>query len=302
LNLAWYDLLAPVGEGGRKWNWGEAEEFIRRQFRSYSDRLADFADLTFREKWIDAGPRVGKEGGAYCSGIRPGESRIMMNFDHAFDSVSTLAHELGHAYHGLNLKDRKALQRGTPATLAETASIFCETIAFEAALEDAGPAERLALLDSVLQRDLLVVVDIHSRFLLEKGVFERRAQRDLTVPELNELMEDAQRQTYGPDLTPLHPLMWAVKGHYYGPTFYNYPYTFGLLFGLGIYSNYQRDPETFKSEYDDFLASTGLADAATLALRFGADVTGIEFWRASLDIVRDHITEFEAIVQETDHK
>src|SRR5439155_3842456 len=142
-------------------------------FRTYSDKLSEFADRSFRERWIDAGPRVGKEGGAYCSGICAGESRIMMNFDHAFDSVSTLAHELGHGYHNLNLKDRKPLQRGTPSTLAETASIFCETIAFEAAMKGAPPAEKLALLDSTLQRDLLVVVDIHSRFLFEKAVFER---------------------------------------------------------------------------------------------------------------------------------
>jgi pepF/M3 family oligoendopeptidase len=294
-NLAWYDLTAPVGEGGRKWTWGEAEEFIRRNFRSYSDRLADFADRTFRELWIDAEPRVGKEGGAYCSGIRPGESRIMMNYDFAFEDVSTLAHELGHAYHNLNLKDRTALQRGTPATLAETASIFCETIAFEAAMKDASRAEKLALLDSALQRDLLVVVDIHSRFLFEKAVFERRSERDLTVPELKEIMLDAQRQTYGPNVDPLHPYMWAAKGHYYGPTFYNYPYTFGLLFGLGIYARYVEDPERFKAQYDEFLSSTGLADAATLARRFDADVTRIDFWRASLDVVRSRVDEFGAL-------
>ena len=290
--MAWYDLISPLGEGGRKWSWPEAEGFIRRNFRSYSDRLADFADRAFRERWIDAGPRVGKEGGAYCSAVRPGESRIMMNFDHAFDSVSTLAHELGHGYHNLNLKDRRPLQRGTPSTLAETASIFCETIAFEAAAEGASPAEKLALLDSSLQRDLLVVVDIHSRFLFEKAVFERRADRDLTVPELNELTLEAQRRTYGTAIEPLHPYMWAVKGHYYGPTFYNYPYTFGLLFGLGIYAQYQKDPDQFRARYDEFLSSTGLADARTLGNRFGVDVTRIEFWRSSLDIVRAHITEF----------
>ena len=293
--LAWYDITAPAAQGGKRWNWSEAEDFVRANFRTYSDRLADFAESAFRERWIDAGPRVGKEGGAYCTGLRPGESRIMMNFDFSFDDVSTLAHELGHAYHNLNLKDRTALQRGTPSTLAETASIFCETIAFEAAAANAASAEKLALLDSVIQRDLLVVVDIHSRFLFEKGVFERRANRDLTVPELNELMLESQRQTYGPDIDPLHPTMWAVKGHYYGPTFYNYPYTFGLLFGLGIYASYQNDRERFKAQYDEFLSSTGLADAIVLGKRFNTDVTNIDFWRASLDIVRARIREFETI-------
>ncbi|HLJ54667.1 MAG TPA: M3 family metallopeptidase, partial [Chthonomonadaceae bacterium] len=248
---------------------------------------------TFREHWTDAGPRVGKQGGAYCTGLRPGVSRIFMNFDGSFNSVSTLAHELGHAYHNLNMKDRTVLQRGTPSTLAETASIFCETLAFEAAIAQEGPEKRIALLDTVLERNLAVVVDIHSRFLLEQAVFAKRAERDLTVPELNALMTDAQRQTYGADLEPLHEYMWAVKGHYYGPTFYNYPYTFGLLFGLGLYVQYRREPEAFKRRYDDLLSSTGMADAVALCARFGADITTPDFWRASLDVIRGQIAEFE---------
>lgn len=294
--LAWYDLLAPLGATQREWAWPDAERFVRDNFGRYSDRLRQFAHLAFSERWVDAAPRVGKEDGAYCTGLRPGESRVMMNFDGSFNSVSTLAHELGHAYHHLNMKDRLPLQRGTPSTMAETASIFCETLAFDAALAHADDSERLALLDTSLQRDIGVVVDIHSRFLFEKGVFERRADRDLTVPELNELMLSAQRQTYGGDVNPLHPYMWAVKGHYYGPTFYNYPYTFGLLFGLGLYACYKQDPQGFRSQYDQFLSSTGLDDAKGLGQRFGVDVTGIAFWRASLDVIRQEITDFERLV------
>lgn len=296
--LAWYDVSAPVGEGSRAYSWSEAEDFIRDQFGAYSDRMRDFADRTFRELWIDAEPRPGKEGGAYCAPIRPGESRILMNYDGSFNSVSTLAHELGHAYHNLNLKDRQILQSRTPSTLAETASIFCETIAFEAVLAHAHGAERIAVLETSLQRDLMVVVDIHSRFLFEKAVFERRPQRELTVSEFNELMLDAQRQTYGNGLDPekLHPYMWAVKGHYYGPTFYNYPYTFGLLFGLGLYAQYRQDPESFKQGYDELLSATGLADAPTLADRFGINVRSVDFWRSSLDVIRRNIEEFEKLV------
>lgn len=295
--LAWYDLNAPVGEGSRVYSWPEAEDFLRRQFGAYSDRMRDFADRAFRERWTDAEPRPGKEGGAYCTCILPGVSRILMNYDGSFNSISTLAHELGHAYHNLNLKDRKILQARTPSTLAETASIFCETIAFEAVLAHSEGRERLAALETSLQRDLLVVVDIHSRFLFEKAVFERRPARELTVSELNEIMLDAQRQTYGDGLDPekLHPYMWAVKGHYYGPTFYNYPYTFGLLFGLGLYAQYRQDPEPFKRGYDDLLSSTGMADAPTLAARFGFDVRSVEFWRSSLDVIRRNIAEFEKL-------
>ena len=294
--LAWYDLVAPVSESVKRYSWREAKEFILKNFRSYSDRLADFAAQTFDDLWIDAGPRMGKQGGAYCTGLRPGISRIMMNFDGSFNSVSTLAHELGHGYHNLNLKERTALQRGTPSTLAETASIFCETLAFEAAAGLVRPDERLALLDTVLERNLAVVVDIHSRFLLERAVFEKRAERDLTVPELNALMMDAQRQTYGTELDSLHPYMWAVKGHYYGPTFYNYPYIFGLLFGLGLYARYREDPDGFRSKYDDMLSATGMADAVTLCRRFGFDIEQPDFWRSSLDIIRGQIAEFERTV------
>jgi len=296
--LAWYDLVAPIGATAKSYSWTQAEQFILNNFRRYSEKLADFAARSFDEQWHDAGPRGGKQGGAYCTCVRPGVSRLMMNFDGSFNSVSTLAHELGHAYHNLMLKDRTALQRGTPSTLAETASIFCETLAFEASATQASEEERLALLDTVLERNLAVVVDIHSRFLLERGVFEKLEARDLTVPELNALMTEAQRQTYGSELEPLHPYMWAVKGHYYisGNSFYNYPYTFGLLFGLGLYAQYQQAPDSFKSRYDDFLSRTGMADAMTLGRGFGFDIEQPDFWRSSLDVIRRQISEFEKIV------
>jgi pepF/M3 family oligoendopeptidase len=294
-NLAWYDTIAPLGSASRQWEWPEATGFVLRNFGRYSERLRDFAANAFDLRWVDAGPRVGKEGGAYCTGIVPGVSRVFMNFDGSFTSVSTLAHELGHAYHNLNLASRTPLQRMTPSTLAETASIFCETLSFDAAIGDASPEERLVLLDTALSRDLQTVVDIHSRFLFEQAVFEKRAERDLTVAELKQLMTEAQRATYGPDVEPLHPYMWVVKSHYYGPTFYNYPYTFGLLFGIGLYARYLDDPAGFRARYDDFLSSTGMEDAAQLGQRFGADVTDIGFWRAGLDVIRGHIAEFERL-------
>lgn len=295
--LAWYDLTAPVGTTTDRWTWQDAQNFILKQFGRYSERIAAFAERSFREQWIDAEPRIGKEGGAYCTGILPGISRVFMNYDGSFTSVSTLAHELGHAYHNLNLEPRLPLQSLTPSTLAETASIFCETLAFDAALESATPDEKLVLLDTSLERDLMVVVDIHSRFLFEKRVFERRAARDLTVKEFCSLMTQAQRETFGEEIDPLHPYMWAVKGHYYGPTFYNYPYTFGLLFARGLYAQYQQEPDAFRSRYDTLLSETGLADALTLGQGFGVDISSVAFWRASLDIIRTQIAEYADLVE-----
>jgi oligoendopeptidase F len=193
------------------------------------------------------------------------------------------------------------LQRSTPMALAETASIFCETIIRNAALQKAGQQEQIAILEASLQGSCQVVVDITSRFLFEQRLFERRRQRELSIDELNNLMLDAQRETYadGLDERALHPYMWAMKPHYYSSkvSFYNYPYMFGLLFGLGLYARYKEDGEQFKTSYDELLSSTGLADAATLAAQFGIDVRSVDFWRKSFAIVREDIEQFEKLTR-----
>jgi oligoendopeptidase F len=184
-SLPWYDLFAPVGDetANKAYSWPEAELFIAEQFGAYSPKLRGFAERAFGENWVDAQPRPGKRDGAFCMGMRRGESRIMQNYRPSFDGVSTLAHELGHGYHNLCLAERTTLQSGTPMTLAETASIFCETIVKEAVMKTASEAEQVAILEASLQGQCQVVVDITSRFLFEKGVFERRRERELSVDE-----------------------------------------------------------------------------------------------------------------------
>ncbi len=299
--LAWYDLFAPVGQSTKVWQFDEAQAFILEQFGTYSPKLSDFAARAFRERWIDAEPRSGKRDGAFCISIRKDESRVFANYKPSFGGVSTLAHELGHGYHNLNLAQRTLLQRNTPMTLAETASIFCETIVSQAALQKAHTQEKIAILEESLQGSCQIVVDITSRFLFEQRVFEKRRQRELSIDELKHLMLEAQRETYGDGLdeNALHPYMWAMKPHYYSIySFYNYPYMFGLLFGLGLYAHYQQDPAKFKMSYDDLLSSTGLADAATLAERFGIDIRSTGFWQASLDVIRHDVDRFERLIEE----
>lgn len=301
--LDWWDLSAPVGESKTHWTYQAGAQFIEEQFRKYSDKLGDFAARAFRENWIDAGPYEGKRGGAFCMKWAKDASRIMMNHDPSLDSVSTLAHELGHGYHNLILASRQPLQCKTPMTLAETASIFCETIVQNAALETAVGTERLYVLETQLMGQTQVVVDIHSRFLFEKAVCEKRAECELSGQELCEMMTWAQRETYGDAVGELHPYMWAVKPHYYGTSFYNYPYTFGLLFGLGIYAQYQKACEQghqieFQEKYDQLLLNTGMANARALADDFGIDLHDSAFWEGSLDIIRGQIDHYIEVAQQ----
>lgn len=298
--LAWYDLFAPVGDAGRAWTWADATAFIEDRFGAYSGRLAGLARRAFTERWIDAGPRPGKAGGAYCMALVGDESRILANYSPSYEGVSTLAHELGHAYHNLNEAELTPLQKRTPMILAETASTFCETIVKEAALADAPPGERLYILEQSLQGACQVVVDILSRFDFEREIFAARAERELSIRELNRLMLSAQDGTYGDAIDPAarHSFMWAVKGHYYDPDlpFYNFPYLFGLLFGLGLYAARERAPGGFTEKYDALLGATGLAPAAELAAGFGIDLRSRAFWRSSLDVVRTDIARFEELV------
>jgi oligoendopeptidase F len=297
--LAWYDIEAPVGTSTRAWAFADAREFILEQFGTFSPRLRGLAERAFVEHWIDAEPREGKMGGGYCLDLLGEQSRILVNYVPAFDGVSTLAHELGHAYHNLNLASRSPLLRATPSALAETASTFCETIIRRAGLARSPQSDQLSLLDASLSGQCQVVVDISSRFLFESRVFDRRRARDLSVEELNQIMLQSQSDTYGDalDQAQLHPFMWAVKGHYYSSweSFYNFPYMFGQLFGLGLYAAYEADPERFVTGYDDLLASTGMADAVDVAARFGCDVRSRSFWEQSLHLIAQDIDQFERL-------
>ena len=291
--LPFFDLFAPLGDGEAR-RWDEATQAVTSTFATYSPDLEGLAKRAVDERWIDAEPRDGKRDGAFCMGLKEDRSLVLLNFDGSFRSVQTLAHELGHAYHNVTLAQRTPLQRQLPMALAETASIFCETIMVQHGLATAADSERLALIEGDLQSACQVVVDIHSRFLFERSFCEARAKRTVSSAEACQLMLDAQDATYGDGLDPAyrHPFMWAAKPHYYSSAFYNWPYTFGLLFGLGLYARYTEDPERFRGGYDDLLSSCGLASAADLAGRFGIDVRATDFWASSLRVLQDRIEEF----------
>jgi pepF/M3 family oligoendopeptidase len=299
--LPWWDLFAPVVSSEAHFDFGQTRDFIIERFGAFSERLATFARQAFDQNWIDAEPRDGKRGGAFCM-VLPAvdESRVLCNFDGTLSQVLTIAHELGHAYHNECQVGKTVLQRQTPMTMAETASIFCETIVTDALLAQASdPEEELTILEILLIDATQVVVDIYSRYLFEKEVFERRAGVELSAQEFCEIMVRAQRETYGQGLDGhyLNPYMWAWKPHYYRPalSFYNYPYAFGLLFGLGLYAIYQDRGKAFLGEYDQLLRSTGEASAADLAAGFGIDIRQRDFWEGSLELLKKRIERYRAL-------
>jgi pepF/M3 family oligoendopeptidase len=295
--LAWSDLMAPCPVGPAELSWDDGVATVRGAFTEYSAPLGALVDRAIDERWIDAGARPGKVGGAFCMPFVGSRSLVLMNWAGSADSAQTLAHELGHAYHNTTLAERTYLQRRLPMALAETASIFCETLVVESALTHLDGPQRLAMLDVDLAGANQVVVDIRSRFLFETELFARRAQRTLGVNELNELMLDSQATAYaeGLDQSTAHPYMWVVKGHYYGSHFYNWPYTYGLLFGLGLFARYREDPEAFRSGYETLLSRAGMDTAEELGAAFGLDVTDEAFWTASLDVIRARIDDYVAL-------
>jgi oligoendopeptidase F len=298
--LAWWDIFAPLGRTGKVYSYEEARDFILENFGKFSPDLAAFARRAFENNWIDAEQREGKRGGAFCmevQGVK--ESRILSNFDGSFDQVSTLAHELGHAFHNecAYQANKTVLQQLTPMTLAETASTMCETIVTEAVLASTQDSqEELAVLEAQIQNASQIVVDIYSRYLFEKEVFERREKSELAADDLNDIMERAQKATYGEGLDEryLQKYMWTWKPHYYAPelSFYNYPYAFGLLFATGLYAIYRQRGEAFVEDYRSLLASTGEETAAKLARRFGIDITKRKFWDDSLAIIGKRIDRY----------
>ena len=301
--LPWWSLFAPIGEVNKEYSFDEARDLILANFGTFSPELAEFAKGAFDKHWIDAEQRPGKRGGAFCMGLDAvQESRIMSNFDGSFDQVMTLAHELGHGFHNYCAYQagKTPMQTNTPMTLAETASIMCETIVFNAILKTVSdPLEERAILETTISSDAQTMVDIYSRFIFEKAVFEKRKESKLSADEISALMLDAQKRTYGDGLDQeiLNRFAWTWKPHYYSTqlSFYNYPYAFGSLFAKGLYSVYRERGEAFVEDYKSLLSNTGEAQAADLAARFGIDIRSKAFWAASLAQISEQIERYIAI-------
>lgn len=300
--LPWYDMFAPLGKAEKTYTIEEAKECLLESFGALSEDMADMMKCAFEEGWIDFYPHEGKVGGAFCEDVsHTGESRILTNFNGSFDAVDTLAHELGHAYHATQTASHRILNRSYPMQVAETASTFNETHITIRAINKAQGDEKLALLDNFLTNTTQTICDIYSRFLFEDAVFGACSDRFLMPEDLKEIMLDAQKKAYGDGLDSnyLHPYMWVCKGHYYSESlsYYNFPYAFGTMLAMGLYSQYEKEGEAFIPKYNKFLHATSVMSVEDTVAVAGIDVTSKDFWRESLQSFTKLIDEFVSLVE-----
>ncbi|MCF0148976.1 MAG: M3 family oligoendopeptidase [Clostridium sp.] len=295
--LPFYDLYAPVIEKEMKFTFEEGKAFVEKNFRKFSDNLANYVLKAYENNWLDVYPKEGKVGGAFCASIKDiGESRILLNYGNSFSDVVTMAHELGHGFHGECLNNETMLNSEYPMTLAETASNFCEIIIKKSAVKEASKEEAFAILEAEISDCNQVIVDIYSRFLFESEVFEKRKESSLSVEEISNAMLNAQKEAYGDGLDNnyLHKYMWTWKPHYYYATanFYNFPYAFGNLFAKGLYAEYLKRGDSFCKEYEELLAVTGKKSVADVTKIMNIDVHDVNFWRSSLKLIEEDIEKF----------
>lgn len=300
-SLPFYDLFAPMGNSSQTFTVEETKTYLVDKFSQFSPDLAEMTATFYEKNYMDFYPRKGKRGGAFCANLPfISQSRIMLNFDGSLNNVLTIAHELGHAYHGTKIQSHRPLNWGYSMPVAETASTFNEAILINHLLADAvSDDEKVAVIEQYLQDVTQIIVDIYSRYLFETAVFDKRQTSFMFAPQLAELMVEAQKEAYGDGLdeTSLHPYMWINKSHYYssGLSFYNFPYAFGGLFSRGLYERYLQEPASFVEQYGELLNKTTIASVEETAAVMDVDVTRVEFWSSALKGIEDYVDQFIAL-------
>lgn len=300
--LSWYDLDAPVADTDSTISYAEGAQFILDQFTQFGDELTSFTKKAFEDSWIEAEDRAGKRPGGFCTGFpESDQSRIFMTYSGTPSNVSTLAHELGHAFHSYAMRDVHTLNRSYAMNVAETASTFAEMIVADAAVKNASnDQERLALLEDKVQRSVAFYMNIHARFLFETRFYEERKNGIVSKERINELMEEAQKEAYCGALEEYHPHFWASKLHFYitGVPFYNFPYTFGYLFSLGIYANALEEGKSYEQKYIALLKDTASMTVEELAQKhLGVDLTKRDFWESAVKLSLKDVEEFLSITK-----
>lgn len=304
--MEWQDQDAPIILGDMKektFTFDEAAAFIIENFNKFSPKMAEFAQDAFNKSWIEAEDRPGKRPGGYCTELpETQESRIFMTYSNSVNEVATLAHELGHAFHSSTMWDLPALNREYAMNVAETASTFAELIVADATLKAATTKEeKINLLDTKLQNALAMFMNIHSRFIFENQFYTARQKGLVAEQEITDMMIEAQKEGYANALATYHPYFWAAKLHFFidDVPFYNFPYTFGYLFSLGIYAYANEQGSSFEQEYIDLLRDTASMTTEELAQKhLGVDLTKPDFWQAGINMVLEDIQNFMELTEE----
>ncbi|RYM00025.1 M3 family oligoendopeptidase [Sporolactobacillus sp. THM7-7] len=300
--LSWFDVDAPLTKKSKKISYEAAADFVVQHFRTFNPKMADFARHALENRWIEAEDRTGKRPGGFCTSFPlTQESRIFLTFSGTVGNTSTIAHELGHAYHQAVMNDLPYLTQKYAMNVAETASTFSEMIVTDAAESAAETKEeRIAFLANKLERSVALLMNIHARFLFETRFYEERKKGIVGVDRLNQLMLAAQKEAYLDALDVYHPTFWASKLHFYITDwpFYNFPYTFGFLFSTGIYVRALQEGPAFAEKYDALLRDTGSMTTEQLAKKhLGVDLTAPDFWHSALDYIMKDVDEFLALTK-----
>jgi len=298
----WYDQTAPVGASDKQYSYEDACDFIIAKLARFNKEQADFTRMAIDRRWVEAEYRAGKAGGAFCSGFSSKkQSRVLMTYEGTFDNLSTLAHELGHAYHHHVISDMPVFAQTYPMTLAETASIFNEMLVGDAALSEATDrGEKLMLLDQKLQNAYILFCNINARFTFDKTFYKERKNGLVSRARLDEIMVQSQKDTYMGTLADdgYHKLFWASKLHFFltDVPFYNFPYTFGFLFASGVYNRAANEGTAFAPKYRALLADTGKMSSEDVAKKhMGVDLTKEDFWTEAVSRVMGDVEEFEKL-------
>lgn len=298
--MDWQDQDAPIVLGDfeeRRYTFDQAADFIVENFKKFSPKMSEFAQMAFDKAWIEAEDRPGKRPGGYCTSLpKSQESRIFMTYGESVNEVSTLAHELGHAFHSHVMWDLPTLNQDYAMNVAETASTFAELIVADATLKEAKTdEEKINLLDVKLQNAIAMFMNIHARFIFESNFYAARQKGLVATDEITRLMVEAQKEAYIDGLGSYHPHFWAAKLHFFidEVPFYNFPYTFGYLFSLGIYAKASQHADGFEDQYIALLRDTASMTTEELAKKhLDTDLHQATFWQAGIDMVLKDIATF----------
>lgn len=298
--LSMYDVNAPLTQSVKTSTYTEGAEFIIDHFRSFSPKMADFAQMAFERRWIEAEDRAGKRPGGFCTSFPNREqTRVFMTYSGTSSNIATLAHELGHAYHQHVMNDVNGLNQRYAMNVAETASTFAEMIVADASVDNAETdEEKRGLLADKIQRSIAFFMNIHARFLFETRFYDERKSGPVSVKRLNELMVEAQEEAYAGAIEDYDPHFWSSKLHFHitGVPFYNFPYTFGYLFSLGIYAHAKQKGGDFEDDYIALLRDTGSMTVEELAMKhLNVDLRKPAFWENAIKLCVDDVNEFLAL-------